>query len=1076
VIDEKNMSFLIYKSSAGSGKTTSLIGEFLALSLSSTNPAAFKRILAITFTNKAASELKERFLSVLKILKEIDPETPPDKMRFEVQDLLTRTGLSVEELKSRAKRTFDLALRDYDEIGISTIDSFNHRLITSFSRDLRIKSDFDVELDEAIFFADAVERLLMRVGSDGHITNHLLSYLQQSIDEDKKANIQKKLIDLRPLVLSEEARGPLDSIVEVPLEEFEKARARLFPITKGFEKRVKKIGDQVLEIFDNEGIEPDDLSYKSSGYYGYFKKLSDYEGGFVKLHSSLLKKTEDFWYNKSASASAKASIEERHEELLGLYQKSRELFEKDYPEYALAKTFINQIDLMAVLADLSRELKELAEERNVVLISSFNEIISKSMRDEPVAYIYEKFGNRYRHILIDEFQDTSELQWKNVVPLVSETLALGNTSMVVGDAKQSIYRWRGGRAEQLIDLPELDPNDSTISEADRQAFRQNAKVVPLDTNYRSLPVIVEFNNLLIGKLKEHLTEVDSAFRKEYEGESATQKYPEKKKGGFVHWTEFEKDTEPSEIAQQALQSTQEAIADGYKPGDIAILVRGKGKEINEIIHLLNEHQIPLTTRDSFGLNMNTTVVFLVEFLRLAVDPSLTTSRVKVMREFCRMHDLHFDPSKYWVKRKYDGTMDLNAFLSDHKIDLSLKWLSQRNAFSLCQEVMEAMVPQKLRRDIFVETFLNCILDRGGHAAAPSEILQWWDTIGYKAEAKVGETEEQVSIMTIHKSKGLQFPVVILPNISWKFSTKTETRWLPAKDNLNLPFDFLPLAIKEELKNMGYAEEYTRDKEENRFDNLNLIYVALTRAAERLYIAHTEGTDSLTGKSLHQVFEDLHEILKDGNLGTYRTEESELESVTSAFSLGEKPFPKAKEDGEDESQLENVETTYKPVAERFKISSEGITPNREAGVLFHELAGQTTSLKEADDKIGKWLQNGVIFEEQAAELRGWMRSLYDDQRYTELLEKSARLAERTLASGGEILRPDAVFRTQDGFVVLDFKTGAPSDHHKKQVASYVDALSSLEKGEGKGYVVYVPEMDWVIANSRVADAGAQQSLF
>ncbi|MCZ4408113.1 UvrD-helicase domain-containing protein [Cryomorphaceae bacterium 1068] len=1055
--------FHIYKSSAGSGKTTALIGVFLRLSLSSSNPDKFKSILAITFTNKAANELKERFVSSLKKLKSIHPEKDSDLEDFEVKQLLDETHLKPEELKERASKVFDIALRDYDEIGIGTIDGFNHKLIRSFSRDLRIKSDFEVELDETNLFADAVDLLLQKVGIDNHITHHLLNYLRQSIDDDKKANITKRVNDLRNLISSEDSEKPVASLYEIDPQKFEETKRKLQPLVSAFEKVCHSIGNEVFKIFEAEGIQVDDLSYKNSGYYSYFEKLKEFSGKFVKLHSSLLKNPEKQWTSGSASAQAKEAIKRRQSELLDYYYAAESHFQKNYSDYSIAKELQKQIDLLAVLADLSRELKDLAEERNVVPISTFNGIISNSMRDEPVAFIYEKFGNRYKHILIDEFQDTSELQWNNITPFVAESLASGKFNMVVGDAKQSIYRWRGGKAEQLIRLPELNPDDQSIALEMRTSFEQNAKIVPLGVNYRSLPEIVEFNNSFIKELTPLLTESDTLFRKEYEGESASQTFPKSKKGGYVEWKQIEKNPEPELIADLVLRSVREAQIDGYSFGDIAVLVRKKGKEVNEIIRKFSEEVIPFTTRDSFGLDMNSTVVMLTEFLRLSMDQNLATAQIKVMREVCRLHHVPFEPHKFWTKPGHRGSIDFKAFVKGFSPGFSLHLLSGMSAWEISKEVINRFVPLEKRRDVFVESFLNCILEKGGRSVSAQEFLEWWDSLKNKPEAKVGESGNQVQLMTIHKSKGLQFPVVILPNLNWDFSKNGEIKWLRVNEKLDIPFDYVPLKLSDSLEKMGYQADFDQYKQESRFDNLNMIYVAVTRPSERLYINYAEGTKNQTGPSISIAFENLK--------SQFRQVSKLEEGVESSVVVGEKQKAKSSEKTKDsENVMELLNPVDISVEDRFTISSEGISPNREAGILLHEMAAKSQSYEEAVTKLNTWSKNGRIPVEQEKELGMWIEKLYSDKKYHELITKAERLAERTLTKEGQVFRPDMVFKESASFTVIDFKTGEEKDTHLSQVREYLNAITSAENQPGKGYVVYLPEMKWVEVRIKRAEQG------
>jgi len=1066
--------FHIYKSSAGSGKTTSLIGKYLELSLISSNPFAFKSILAITFTNKAADELKERFISALRLLKSINPSNDKDLNKVEVQHLLGSLKIKPSELKSRAQKVFDIALRDYDEIGISTIDSFNHGLISSFSRDLRIKSDFEVELDEKQFFSETVDRLFERVGTDHHLTHHLLGYLQQSIEEDKKSNITGRLNALKHLVTKEDAIRPMESLLNIEPASFKKTKKTLFPIIQNFESRCRKIGDAAQSIFEEVGVTADDLKYKKNGYVGYFRKLSGFNGSYVTLHKNLLPEVEQTWLGKGASAAIVSAMSTKQDDLIQLYRSAEKLFENDYSEYITASKLLSEIDLIALLADLAFEMKELSKEKNVLLISEFNRIISKSMRDEPVAYIYEKYGNRYKHILIDEFQDTSELQWKNITPFISDSLASGQFNMVVGDAKQSIYRWRGGKAEQLIDLPELDHSDVHISESDRVTIRSNAQVIPLDTNYRSLPVIVNFNNQLIDRLKNFLTNPEGSFRAEYEGASAIQKVPDHKEGGFVQWTELDKNALPELVANQVKSAVMDAHQDGYTYGDMAILVRKKSDDVNAIIEGLTGANIPLTTKDSFGLDMNPVVELLISFLRLSIAPDLAPAQIKAMREICRLIEIPFEPTTYWIAQNKEGRIDFDKFLFEINCDFSLGELAGLSAIDICSVVIKNFIPEPSKGDVFIQSFLNYILEKG-YSSSAAEILHWWDHLNNKPEAKVGDSDNQVKIMTIHKSKGLQFPVVIIPNLNWKFSNKTEKKWISIKDTHRIPFDYLPLSMGKSLEQMDYEKEYQSYQEELHFDNLNLIYVAITRPSQRLYLYHNNGWSNETGSVISKAYDEIVNE-KGSKLNPTRYESSpESEGVVSSIQFGIKSEPSHSIEKSRITRLAPINMDITPLQERFKISNESISSHRLSGVLFHELAARTNTLNEAHNQLDKWRKNNSVSDKKLQELRTWIEALYADQMYQELMLNSVKLAERTLHIDGEVHRPDVVFKTNVGFTVIDFKTGQEDDRHLAQVQSYLDALAQIEGSQGTGYVIYLPEMKWTKVDVQ-GENGIQKTLF
>lgn len=1072
--ERNDQIFEIYKSSAGSGKTTALIKVFLKLSLGGESIGRFKSILAITFTNKAANELKERFLSALEKIIDQQEGEPID---FLVNDLMNELNLSLDELKSKARKVYRMALRDYGDIAIGTIDGFNHRLIRSFSRDLHLSGDFEVELEEARLFTEAVDLLMDQVGKNDHVTRHLVDYLRYSIEEDDKANIPAKLQELRSLITSEESIQGVFSVNQVDPEIFGLVREKLFKFTKDYEESLKSIGKKGMELLETHGISVQDLHGKGRGIFKFFEKLKDYRGGRHSVSGNLRPKEGNSWAHGQASKEKKRVVEGIDDELSGLFIKGEALQEQDFSKYDLAKDLISRIDLLAVIQDLNTELHDLIKERNILPISDFNRLISESLRNEPVAYIYEKFGSRYNHLLIDEFQDTSELQWKNLTPFIAENLSSGNLNMVVGDAKQSIYRWRGGKAEQLIRLPELDPEDESIPFDTRRSFEHHSKIIPLDTNYRSLRNIVEFNNQFITALAPLFTEEGSLFRDEYSGESATQKFQKNREGGFIQMRKIPGKNAKNRIVDQTLKCVRDALNDGYDYGDIAILIRKKGPEISEIISALHAERIPFSTKDSFGLDQDPIAGMLIAFLRYSTSDRSEAAKAKIIRVLCDLHDIPHQPEEYTYRKGKKRLLDLPRFFLENFSEFSLNRLGFRGAWSLVSEVISELVPERKRGNPFVESLLNCILEKGGRSVTPREFLEWWDSLKEKPEAKTQGSGNQIEIMTIHKSKGLEFPVVIIPNLNWQMDNHKTVKWIEIGETLDLPFSHVPLKhTKDNLSDKGFQEVYDQFMGEVKFDNLNLIYVAVTRASERLYGCFTIFNSSYTGVPVSRALDGLKAKWSETAPFEFNsweeTDGSDEEAHVEVTELGSRDRRIDPEDKKsDKRALRANPPSYTPFESRFKIGRESMSESRDSGILFHRLAEKTSNLREAEKIIDIWKLNGRSSDAVLNEVLGLIRSLYSDEWYLALLSSSQRLTERQLfGKDGDQIRPDAIFLNEKEFTIIDFKTGTESENHRDQVRKYLSVLGEVLNREGKGYVLYVPALNRVEVENNLSRQG------
>jgi ATP-dependent exoDNAse (exonuclease V) beta subunit len=776
-------------------------------------------------------------------------------------------------------------------------------------------------MDEPKLFREAVDLLLDKVGENPHITHHLVDYVQYSVEEEKRANVVNKLLDLRLLITSEEARDALGSLKSADERVFEDLKKSLYAHVQEYVKELREIGQEAVDFMAKRGIDHQDLLGGSVGLYKYFGQLAEFIDGNKKVtcHKSYHPNTSESLAKKGLSENRKALVESCEGQLRRYFQRAEASLEK-YPNYQLAKELLKQMDFLAVIKDLSSARDELIAEQNILPISAFNRIISESLRNEPVAFIYEKFGNRYHHVLIDEFQDTSEMQWKNLLPFIVNSLSFGNLNMVVGDAKQSIYRWRGGKAEQLIRLPELDPDDHSISQDARATIAQNGLIRALDTNYRSLRNIVEFNNSFVEAMTPLWTAENSLFRQEYTGTSATQHYPDGKKGGYVEIRHFNEEIQKEATIRQTMAFIEEALNDGYEYGDIAILIRKRTKEAVALIELLHDSGIPVSTADSFGLDQDEMVVMLAELIRLSAEPDSETAKVKIMRALCHLHDIPYAPHAYWSIQDKKGKVLLDDFLAAHFPDYKREHRDSGSALKIAEWAMAKLIPADLRQSTFLNSFLNHLITEGGRSESPGAFIERWDAMKDKPDATHTSEGNKIRLMTIHKAKGLQFPVVIAFDLNWKRDNHKTIKWVSSK--IELPFSHIPLKHVSRMEELGYGEELVDYKREVDFDNLNLIYVAITRPSERLYASVSTGRSNGTGKPVGEVLTKLSEKWeKEAPFPFHHTtiSEGDEDGTCEVYQVGLKEPPGPKQKAKAEKGLfKALPPAFMPVEERFTI--------------------------------------------------------------------------------------------------------------------------------------------------------------
>ncbi len=1061
--------FLIYKSSAGSGKTTALVGIFLKLMLSEPGAEQFRKVLAITFTNKATNEMKERLLhEVHKISRMPLPYAGGD---FMIDQTLNDTGLSPDELRKRAAAAFTRMLFDYGDLSISTIDHFNHKLIRSFSQELDMRADFQVELDVKSLFAEAVMRLTERVGESDAVTAHLTDFIVQQLDDNKKADVIGKLESLRPLVIDEDSVAPMASLSDLLPEDFQNISKTLKTEVATFEAKIKAIGTEAMAVVSSIGATRGDFASVGSSWIPFFENCAALEIAKLTLTATRTGLLEKDWHQTKVSASMRDSIASVTEVLKNFAVKAIHLIENEKPAYELYKALSGKIHLMATLNDLHGALNEILEERNLLPIAYFNRIVSESLRDEPAAYIYEKIGARYDHILIDEFQDTSTLQWLNLLPLVEETISRGKTSLVVGDAKQSIYRWRGGRAEQLISLPDINDASGQVSPELRNALKAAHSIVELNTNYRSAGRVIQFNNSIFEALSHELTPAESLYRQEYDG--VFQHTPEKRQEtGYVEVNYLGPKAEEEPQHELLYRQICDLRDRGYRLGDICILVRGR-REGSAMATYLMERDVPVSTSDSRGIDQDAMVQLLIGFMRLHLDPAHVPSKIAIMRALCDLKGLNYAPDAYrtGMEEARNANLDLKQFLKDIGAPLPRNAWFEPGAFQAAETLIQQYIPHAHAQPA-VSALLNYILARGGMKLTVYDFFEHWKRSADKPGAGNADGPDSVVMLTIHKAKGLQFKVCIIPMLNWVRKAGNDDSWVKLGDKTEL-LPYAPLPASKSLVEMGLDEAYNAEHTAIDFDNLNMIYVALTRAIDELYVNYTVSQSNYLGKDFHTAMTALkpnyegRDDARDMPLAANELyADLELEFDANHWTFGEKPAHKTRDEIEVEQVAGLAHAMPSPGdwAERFPFAfdehSFGKDVSRRMGIYFHRLASETSTLAQAQSWIAARLDSAEVNEEEAQALSDLANGLFGDKRYTDLNEGAVRLTERELIHRGEVLRPDLVLDHGADLSLIDFKTGQEKPDHRKQLLRYAEALAALERRPVRGYLLYLDPLKWV----------------
>jgi len=1044
-------NFIVYRSSAGSGKTYTLVRDYITMALATNYPGRFRQILAITFTNKAAEEMKDRVLTNLAGLAHEDNH---GLMPFLTSALETDSNT----IQKRAHATLQLMLHSYSELAISTIDKFMHQLVRAFARDLSLSFDFEVETDKTPLLEEAVARIIERVGTDELLTNMLVDWVESQIENDKSWQIERNLVDTGKSMLGNRSKYYLKQLESFPVEQFSALSNEINRFAKNYEKEIAECGKLAMQSIGLKNLDSSVFHYKDRGIFGYFKKIS--EGDVTKCPSKTVITSidENKIANKGAPEPEKSSIAEIAPVLHDCFTQIENIRKERGSTYLLAKDLLKNLHQLLLLNEIHQSLEELKEERNLIFVDDFHTLISEVVKNEPAPFIYERTGQRFRHILIDEFQDTSVLQWNNFLPLVTDALSTGGTAMLVGDGKQAIYRWRGGEVGQFDQLPKIYPPSDDPIAREREALL-NDQFFPreLEENYRSLGEVVRFNNDLFEFLRNDIpAEMQTVY-------GNVRQNITKPDTGLVtfDFLEFKNNEEGHPLyVERTGEFIQECVEDGYQQRDICIITRSN-KEGKIVVNALNGsaiggERIEFISDDSLMIARNPDVKIVVSAFRYLSDQEhigyAFDFLLRLVGRFENKSSQHDILEKYTTRDEKNKLVrvEIGKYLHSKDISWNHDILLRRNLYDLAEELARL-----LRLDgtdspywsFFKQQLLNYSNENGNDLVA---MLLWWQDNSEKLSLSVPEDSNAIRILSIHKSKGLQFPVVILPFADWQFKMNHATHWAQTPDSFKASFDnqvpevmisgFTKALFDTDLKDQ-IDEENTRTL----LDNLNLLYVAATRARERLYLlSKKSGRAGNTPSNMDQWL-NAYADHKEWNdfpvrLGSrvHREEyypHSDAEESTVAPSAT--PITVALNSGWEKKIKINREAG-ELVAGRIDSTS------RATGNLVHRILAEIKSAENLVELIDTYIERGIIDSEQASFIREKTAALLEsDQTKNWFGDHERTLIEHAIVTeSGITFRPDRIMIDGDRAIIVDYKTGAMKPEHEVQIQQYGQLLRQM----------------------------------
>ena len=1031
--------FKVFNASAGSGKTFILVKNYLKILIES-EPKIFQSILAITFTNKAAAEMKER---VLSNLRKMALGIPSDIGEIIEEEL----GLSKAKLKEKSEVVLKEIIKNYSAFQIVTIDTFTHKVIRSFALELGLTTNFDIELDEALWLNEAIENVLAQVGVNEEITRVILDFALSQAEDDRSWDIARELQGLAQIIHNENHIPYLDALQHKSVNDYWEFKKSIKENQFQILNQLKEIGEKGLYLIDLQMLAHHDFYY--SMLPKHFLTLRDNPKNSKFFEDNKLKEKidEEAIYSKSKPQTTKDKIEGILPGLKQLYFES----EKLWKNYLLNQLLLKSITPLAVLSEINKALIEIKQENNIQFLSEFNRLISRHLVDQPAAFIYEKIGERFKFFFIDEMQDTSVMQWKNLIPLIENALAGGNSGLLlVGDAKQSIYRWRGGEPEQFIQLANFD--EEIIEASKEKPFFIPKKVLNLERNFRSFSEVINFNNDYFTHLADHFENDHHA--KLYQ--IGNRQLINKKEGGFVQIQFLEEITNEetrNKVVQQKVLEIIENLAGKVNRNEICILVR-TGSQGASLANFLSEQNIPVTSADSLLLKSDRTVSFLIDLLVYLGNSENGDAKFNFLYFLHEFWQIDLEMHDFFAE-----IVPLNLIETfDHLKDYGLKdlnFLAQNlSLYDQVEQILRSFGLLNISR-AYIQNFLEVVLNFGQKKSQSLQaFLEFWELKQDKLTVSASENKEAINILTIHKSKGLEFRVVIVPfemPIVKKGSIK-DKRWIGLKEtNYFDRFEHFYVQIGKSLSRSGDQGEalVSEFDEQQLLDNFNLLYVAYTRAIEQLYILNEVETK---GKTLSTTqFTDA--FLKEKGI---------WENGKLIFEFGKNLEVHKKPDNEQENILLNEFVSTSWQSHDISIATSAIwqkSENEDArgyGTLVHEILALIFTATDVKRVLRQYQKLGKIDINQYEELSNLLIQITTHPELkTYFLKNKKIFTERELlTSEKEILIPDRLIFEEKNVVIIDYKTGKEELQHQQQISRYGLIISEMGFTISRKILVYL----------------------
>ncbi len=1012
------MSLLLIKASAGSGKTFQLVKHYLVCCFASQAHDYYKHILAVTFTIKASIEMKERILTTLKNIINEQQDELVNQIFTEISNDNSINKINYHEFKIKADQILVSILHNFDSFAVATIDSFFNNLVRTFAFDLKLPFKYEIATENNELLQAGIDAIIDQLGYDEVLTKFVISYVSDQLNESESISLAAKLSKLSSFIFNENLTE-LSNDNSINFQDYEDVKVKLQKENIEFKRKANDTAVTFFDLISNANINREWFIRESLPTY--FDKIINKEGFDFTMSDSLMANVrEGKWFTSTNAknkniVSAFSSIEI---ELKNIVERIIEGSKKYNKNLVYLKQYVSS----ALLLKLNTEIQNYKKDNSIITFNDITSKIFEVVAQQHVPFIYERLDTKFLHYYIDEFQDTSIKQFYNFIPLITNCIDT-HENLLVGDAKQSIYRFRNGEIEIIKQLPQLiDALKTKVDVYNQLKIIDNFTPQVLQINYRSQKNIIDFNNTFFEFIRQNsLDYLQNIY------EDVQQIENKNSDEGYVVIDKIMKcENYESDVNNWVINKIKECINDGYSYCDICILIN-KNKYASLLSSALIENEIPFVSIASLELQASNSVQVVISYLKYVIN----------VDEKLYAHQLNYYTQKLEVEASkrvvlFESATARSTIASIKKLTLSNAVLQICNLFAINTN------------DIFLFTLLESIKSNR-KLLTLIQFIDWWDEKGYKATVQSVANETSVQLMTYHKSKGLQFKVVLCPFIKSEKSNNEFTiikyKWSDKVDEI-----IYPISSKHDIL---FDLDLSREaKIKKQIDLINSIYVAFTRAEERLYIQFQQGVKSTIPKNNTE----LSTLQPVHYLDMFVASNQD----TSCFELGKK---RIYESSSNKNQLvyavdySTYKTNWIESNAYFRVSNQ----NEESrfGVLFHSYLQKIVTLSDFDTQLDTIKNTTALSQKDrqylcialdAMRQNNAIHFLFNDSNFIKNEVEIALINQVTI-------RLDKLIINENYCYVLDYKTGEKNDKHVKQIANYVAILAEIGYVNPIGYLYY-----------------------